>query len=156
MALDCPGPAPHRIGSESRLVPEIDLGLLQGQLQFGQHLPNAGETECDTKLVSNHLGDDVSCPQAKVEIVLARVIAINPTEHLLLLSRRQDPVTAKLCVLAMRTLRHDLVRANADVSDRLSAKCALCQKYGIPSTAMLGVFDAGEGRLTDQMSKVTS
>src|SRR5262249_23744246 len=54
-----------------------------------QQLADGCKAEFNSKSVCYQPRDDVPCPQKKVEAMLARIFATDPTEHLPLLSLRQ-------------------------------------------------------------------
>lgn len=59
--------------------------LLRGDVQAGQQPPHRRELEADAKLLGNELRHDLPRPQPKVETILARILADDPTAHLLAL-----------------------------------------------------------------------
>ena len=56
--------------------------LLWRQPQNGQQLANRGQAEFYAELVSNQLGNQLACPQAKIKPILTRIPAVHPSQYL--------------------------------------------------------------------------
>jgi hypothetical protein len=74
--------------------------FLRRQPQLGEQLSHSSQSKPNVKLLCEKVCHNGSRPQAKVQAILARIFAVHPTKHLLLLARRQTawPPGYRLCM----------------------------------------------------------
>src|SRR6266852_3921921 len=77
--------------------------LLWRQSELRQQLPDRCHAQTRAEFVCNQLAHHLSCPQAKIKAMLARVLAVDPTKKLLLLLPGKPARTSATLPRAQRT-----------------------------------------------------